>query len=75
MMIRCIKRSDARMFVFTVSPFGCWILNGGTQMTDLTRISFSYLSPEKMNSYDGLKEHLNVNSHAQKSHPKGHTKH
>lgn len=59
------------MFVFTVSPFGCWILNGGTQMTDLSKISFSCLSLEKINNYDGLKEHLSINSQAQKSHPNG----
>ena len=43
-------------------------------MTDVTTLSFSSLSPEKMKSYDGLKEHLSINSQAQKSHSNGHTK-
>lgn len=43
-------------------------------MADLTKISFSSLSLEKMNRCDGLKEPLSVNSQAQKSHRNRHMK-
>lgn len=43
-------------------------------MTDRTKIRFSSLSPEKLNSYDGFKDHRNTNSQAHKSHPNAHSK-
>lgn len=40
--------SDTRMFVFTVPPLVCWILSGGSQLTDRTKTRFSSLSPENL---------------------------
>lgn len=43
-------------------------------MTDVIKISFSCLSLDEINSYDKLKDHLNISSQGQESHPDGHTK-
>lgn len=46
-----------QVFLFTVPPLVCWILSGGSQLTHRSKIRFSSLSPEKLSSSGGFREH------------------